>query len=154
MSTIANKYFVKQGLESYADFTTKWVGLTILGCDKIGAQGKAKNIYTRSHINSNTEDVHIPDVVYFENPDVNINFLIRDLDDHSIDVRAVHNSFITYMTTHQVTIKSLYENLSADFVCLAEYKPTQEATGRVAGHNYILGTLPMHRVTAPITATS
>ena len=42
--TIPNKYYVKQGSEVYTDFTTKWVGLTILKLDNFDKKGKAKNI--------------------------------------------------------------------------------------------------------------
>ena len=42
----------------------------------------------------------------------------------------------------------------ADFVCLAEYKPTLVNVKRTVGSNYITGTITMHRVTANNTVTS
>ena len=145
--TIPNKYYVKQGEEPYTDFTTKWEGLTILKLDNFDKRGKAKNIYTLSWINSNTEDVYIPDTVYFENPDINISFKIDDFTDHNVDVSAVHDSFIDYMSTHEVMIKSMYLNKEAAFVHLDEYSPTIRKITRAKGENYILGTLNMHRIT-------
>lgn len=152
MSTIPNKYFIKQGTESFQDITTKWVGLTLLKIDSLSKRGKAKNIYVGSWINSNTEDVFVPDTVCFENPDIDFSFIVRDFDDHSINVQNVHDSFIDYMMNHKVTIKSLYENKSADFVCQSDYKPTDMRLKRSLGQNYILGTITMHRVTSTTTA--
>ena len=152
--TIKNKYLIKQGTESYQDFTTKWVGLTLLKIDNFNKDGKAKNIYTQSWINSNNEDVYVPNTVYFEQPDVDFTFIIRDSDNHSIDVQTVHNSFITYMRTHKVTIKSLYAMKEADFVCLSDYKPTITNVKRALGQNYIMGTITMHRVTSSTIITS
>lgn len=155
MSTIANKYFVKDSVNTtYTDITTKFVGLTLLKVDSFSKQGKAKNIFTQSWINSANEDVYIPDTVYFEQPDVDITFCVKDFDNHNIDVQAVHDSFISYMTTNKVTIKSLYEMKSADLVCLAEYKPTLTHLKRVKGQNYIIGTLTMHKVTNSMAVTS
>src|SRR5574344_2521419 len=149
MSTIPNRYFVKDSVNTtYVDITTKFVGLTLLIVDNFNKKGKAKNIYTQSWVNSNTEDVYIPDTVYFEQPDIDFTFIVRDSDNHSVDVQSVHDSFIEYMTTHKVTIKSLYAMKEADFVCLAEYKPTLVNVKRVVGSNYITGTITMHRVTA------
>lgn len=154
MSTIANKYFIKQGADAYADFTTKWVGLTILKIDDFLKKGKAKNIYTASWVNSSTEDVNVPDVVYFEQPDMTLTFKVSDFDNHAVDVNALHDDFITYMTTHRVTIKSLYAHKEADFVCLADYVPTTVHLQRTIGQNYILGTITMHRVSPPVTTLS
>ena len=154
MSTIANKYYIKKGTDSYADFTTKWVGLTLLTIDDFNTKGAAKNIYTADWINSNTEDVYIPDIVCFKQPDINFTFIVKDFDSHSVNVQSVHDSFIDYMTTNKVTIKSLYSMKEASFVCLTEYKPTTVHVKRVAGQNYIIGTITMHRVTANNTVAS
>ena len=145
---ISNVYYVKQGADAYQDFTKKWVGLTILKLDGFNKKGKAKNIYIRSWINSSTDDVHIPDVVCFENPDVDISFRVDDFESHSVDVQSVHDNFIDYMTTYKVTIKTLFLDKEATFVNNAGYEPTTIALKRSAGCNYILGTLTMRRVTA------
>lgn len=155
MSTIADRYFVKDSVNTtYVDITTKFVGLTLLIVDDFNKKGKAKNIYHQSWTNSNEEDVNIPDTVYFEQPDIDFTFIVRDSDNHSVDVQSVHDAFIDYMTTHRITIKSLYVGKEADFICLVEYKPTRTHVKRLAGNNYITGTLPMHRVTANNTVTS
>ena len=86
---ISNVYYVKQGTDTYQDFTTKWVGLTILKLDGFNKKGKSKNIYTRSWINSSTDDVYMPDVVYFDNPDVAISFRVDDFESHSVNVQSV-----------------------------------------------------------------
>ena len=144
---IADVYYVKQGTDAYQDFTTKWVGLTILKMDGFNKKGKAKNIYTRSWINSANDDVYVPDVVYFESPDMSISFMVNDFDNHSVNVEAVHDSFIDYMTTHKVIIKTLFLDKEATFICNAEQDSTAKQLKRAAGNNYILGTLTMHRVT-------
>ena len=54
---ISDVYYVKQGTDAYQDFTTKRVGLTIPKMDGFNKKGKAKNIYTRSWINSANDDV-------------------------------------------------------------------------------------------------
>ena len=59
----------------------------------------------------------------------------------------MHDSFIDYMTTHKVMIKTLFLDKEATFICNAEYEPTTIALKRSVGNNYILGTLTMHRVT-------
>lgn len=144
-----NLYFVKDSVNTtYVDITTKFVGLNLLKIDDFNKRGKAKNIYNQSWINGNDEDVYIPDTVYFEQPDIDFTFIVRDSDNYSVDVQSVHDSFIDYMTTHKVTIKSLYANREADFICLNEYKPTLTHIKRTVGKNYITGTLTMHRVTA------
>lgn len=149
--TISDKYFVKQGTDAFQDFTVKFNGLTILKIDNFDKKGKAKNIYTQSWVNSSSEDVFVPDVVYFEQPDLDITFMVTDSYNTAIDVQSVHDSFIDYMTTHKVTIKSLYAMKQADFVCLTEYKPTLTKVKRTAGNNYITGTITMHRVTPNTT---
>lgn len=154
MATISNKYFVKQGTDAYQDFTTKWVGLTILQIDSLTKRGAPKNIYTGSWINSSQEDVYVPDVVCFDQPDVDVTFMVTDSDNHNVNVQNVHDSFIDYMTTHKTTIKSLYEDKEASFVCLKEYKPSTTKLKRPAGGNYILGTLPLHRVTNSTNVTT
>ena len=76
--TISDKYFVKQGTDAFQDFTVKFNGLTILKIDNFDKKGKAKNIYTQSWVNSSSEDVFVPDVVYFEQPDLDITFMVTD----------------------------------------------------------------------------
>lgn len=146
MLTIANKYFIKKGVETFADITTKFSGVTILKIDKFLARGKAKNIYTQSWINSNTEDVHVPDIVFFENTDINITFIVR-----GNSAITVHDTFIDYLTKNKTTIKSLHVNKQSDFVCLTEYEPTLVHLGRTNEDNYIMGTITLHRVTETST---
>ena len=153
MTTIPNKYFVKTGTDAYQDITTKFVGVTLLKIDSFNKKGKSKNIYTASRVSSNKEDIYVPDVVVFEQPDIDFTFIVRDFGNVGIDVEAVHESFIEYMTTHKVTIKSLYVGQESEFVCLSDYKPTNEVLHRTAGCNYILGTLTMHRVDANRSVT-
>ena len=148
MATIANRYFIKKGVEAFADITTKFSGVTILKIDNFLARGKAKNIYTQSWINSNTEDVYVPDTVFFENTDVNITFIVR-----GNSAITVHDTFIDYLTKNKTTIKSLYVNKQSDFVCLTEYEPTLTHLGRTNDDNYIMGTITLHRVTEISTPT-
>lgn len=157
MGTIANKYYIKKGTDSYADFTTKWVGLTLLSIDSFNMQGAAKNIYIGDWINSNTEDVYVPDTVCFTNPDINFNFMVTDFGtsgNSAVDVQSIHDDFISYMMSNKVTIKSLYSMKEASFICNKDYKPTQERLKRTVGQNYIIGTITMHRVTAASDVSS
>lgn len=147
MSSLAGKYFIKQGTESYQDVCVKWEGLEFLKIDDFLKQGKAKNIYIASWNNSNIEDVFIPDVVCFENPDISFTFRVSDYNNHNIDVSVIHDDFINYIRTHKVTIYSKYDNKEADFVCQESYEPTSKHLKRQAGQNYILGTITLHRVT-------
>lgn len=144
-NNLSGKYYIKKGTDALEDMTTKWNGLTILKIEDFLSKGKPKNIYTQSWINSNEEDVYIPDEVFFENTDVSITFIVRDKDS-AIDVVTTHNSFIDYVTKNRVTIKSMYINKSADFVCLDDYKPTTTMLQRGSGNNYIMGTIKLHRV--------
>lgn len=155
MSKIANKYFIKDSVNTtYVDITTKYQGLTLLKIDDLDKEGKAKNIFHQSWLNSSNEDVFIPAVVYFEQPDIDFTFIVKDSDNPNINVQSVHDAFIKYMRTTKVTIKSLYDDKEADFICIDDYAPTKKHIKRKPGHNYILGTLPMHRVTNTTDVTS
>jgi hypothetical protein len=140
--------------EDYQTFASRWNGLEILKIDNFDKRGKAKNISTQSWVNSDKEDVHIPDIVYFEQPDIDITFYINDFYDHSVNVEAVHLSFIDYMTTHKYAIKSLYAGSESDFVCVKDYAPTTERLHRSAGQNVVMGTITVHRIKNNLTVLS
>lgn len=146
METGINTYFIKTGAEAYTDVTTKWPGLLVLKIDKLAAQGKAKNIYTGDWVNSNTLDVHVPDIVCFEANEIELSFIVWDAHDHTIDVTRTHEDFISYITTHKVDIWSKYLGVENSFVCVAEYEPTTVHVSRSPGANYILGTIPLQKV--------
>ena len=146
METGINTYFIKTGTEAYADVTVKWPGLHFLKIDKLAAQGKPKNIYTADWVNSNTLDVYVPDIVCFESNEIELSFIIWDAHDHTVDVPRTHEDFISYMTTHKVDIWSKYLGVENSFVCMSEYEPTTVHVSFAPGANYILGTLPFHKV--------
>lgn len=149
MASITGRYFAKiSGTGEFADLTSTFPGLTILSMDYFGKSGKAKNIYTASWVNSQEEDVNIPDTVYYDNPDINISFIVRDSTETYVDVLSVHDSFISFIKGNRVTLKSLYSMRMADFVCLEEYAPTSAKLGRAQGYNFMTGTIKMHRVGA------
>lgn len=59
-NSLSNKYFVKTGTDAYADFTTKFNGVSILSVTGLNAQGAPVNIFTQRWVNSDSADVYIP----------------------------------------------------------------------------------------------
>lgn len=153
MGIIGGKYFVKKGTDAYLDFCIKWAGLTIASITGLDGQGKPKNIYRQSWINSGTDDVYIPDTVYYETPEITISFIIRDMDD-DISVKAVHDSFISYMTSNKVTIKSLYNMKEISCICEKEYTPTDSKYSDIPKRSWVNGTITLQAVSKPVTVNS
>lgn len=146
MSTVKGNYFVKKQNEEYQDFEDKFKGVTVFAIDKLGAIGKPKNITIQEWVNSNRLDVYVPDVVTFESTDADLSFYVWDFEDKTIDVKAVHDTFINYMMTNAVFIKSKFLNVENQFICIKEYTPTEVVLQQGAGSNYILGTLTLRKV--------
>ena len=153
MGIISGKYFVKKGTDAYADFCTKWAGLTIASITGLDGQGKPKNIYRQAWVNSDTDDVYIPDTVYYETPVITISFIIRDMND-DISVKAVHDDFISYMTSNKVTIKSLYSMKEVSCICEKEYSPTDSRYSPINKRSWVNGTLTLQAVSKPVTVNS
>lgn len=151
--TLLNKYFVKKGTDAYADIMTKFNGVDILSVKGLNAQGAPMNIFTQRWVNSNAADVYVPDTVYFDTNDVEISFIVWNKYDASVDVEAVHDSFIKYMTSNKITLKSLYNNLACELVCQDAYEPTLVVLKR-SGLNYITGTLKLAKVNISQVAAS
>lgn len=146
MKTGVDTYYVKSGSEPYADFTTKWPGLAVLKMENFMGHGEPKGIFMQEWVDSDEADVIIPENLYFKTTDVELTFIIRDFYDPKIDVLLTHESFINFMTTKKVNIKSLYVNMENTFVCMKEYKPTNVVVNRGSGSNYIMGTLTLTKV--------
>lgn len=178
---IEDSYLVKKGSDSYATIASLFNGVRILKIDGYLAKGKPINIYTAQWINSQTEDciVTLKDsqtnapIVIRENVDLDITFIVSDRyftpsqQTPTMDVRATHDSFVDYMTTGELMLKSLYVNKEVRCICLKEYKPTTTKLKRAInasynggqntitfGQNYIMGTISLHTLTSPNTPAS
>lgn len=162
MNALTDKYQIKNTANgSYDDVQSLFDGLCILKIDGLLDRGKPVNIYTAQWIDSQTEDflitktVNNAPVVIRENVDIEVTFIIR-AKYHSnyggnnfagVDVKALHESFINYMTGSDVWVKSLYANKAVHCVCLKEYKPTTVKLHRGDG-SYIMGTITLHTLSA------
>lgn len=149
-----NIYYVKSGSDDYADVTTKWEGLYFLQVEGLTDRGAPKNIGVQEWVNSNKLDVYIPDTVYYATNEVKITFIVRDVYNHSINVRATHDAFISYMTSRKVSIKSLYDKLENEIVCQSSYEPTTILLSRPAGQNAMVGTLTLKKINSTNTEVS
>lgn len=157
---LKDKYFVKKSANGeWSDLTTMFQGLKILKIDGYDELGKPVNIYTAQYIDNQEEDFIITQesqgspVVIRENVDLEITFIVSDkYATQHIDVRAQHDSFISYMTNSDVYIKSKYVNKEVRCVCLEGYKPTTERLQRGL-NSYITGTLKLHTLKSPVQST-
>ena len=163
MNGSTGKYFAKNSESgTFVDLTTSYNGLAILKVDGFLKKGRPVNIYTAQWIDSQAEDFLITTldsndnpIVVRENVDLEITFIIRQKyasGATAIDVQAVHDNFIGFMTNTDVWIKSAYMgNKYAHCVCLKEYKPTTVKLMR-GDNSYIMGTITLHTLDAPTTA--
>lgn len=154
---LKNKYFIKNTESgTFADVTTLFDGVRVLKVDGFLAKGKPVNIYTAQWINEQEEDflittlVNNTPVVIRENTDIEITFVVHaKYAASNIDVLAVHNAFIDYLTGSDVWIKSSYVgNEYVHCVCLKEYKPTMVKLNR-GNSSWITGTISLHALDAP-----
>ena len=149
---LSGKYYVrKTSSGSWSDVTTRFDGLRFLKVDGFLSQGKPVNIYTAQWIDSQTEDYMVTaSSVIRENADIEITFIVgQKYATNTIDVRAKHNEFITFMTGSDIWIKSAYVgDMVAHCVCLNEYKPTTVKLQR-GNASYIIGTLTLHCLAKP-----
>lgn len=143
---------------TFANIETMFDGLRILKLDGLLAKGKAVNIYTAQWIGSQSEDFMITTrdnnnnpVVIRENVDLTVTFIISHrYANGAMDVLSTHDSFIEYMTSGDLWIKSSYTgNKYVHCVCLNEYKPTTVRLQREDA--YVLGTITLHCLDAPIS---
>lgn len=149
---ITNKYFVKRGSQQFAPISQLFAGVRILKFDGFTSIGEAKNIYTESWVNSQTEDCMVTtketvqgdvvDVVIRNNVDLEMTFIVGEKYG-AVDVRNAHDAFIAYMTDGELYVRSEYVDRTMRCVCLKEYKPTTVRLQR-GGNSYIIGTITLH----------
>ena len=114
--------------------------------------GAPKNIHYQEWVNTGRADVNIPQNdlgnidVKFETTDVKISFLISDFNNHSVDVKSVHNSLKNIMLKNVVRIRSTYSGATNEVVCLGGYEPSAVVVSRPAGANYIQGVFTMKKL--------
>lgn len=157
---LRNKYFAKNTANgTFVDLTTTFNGLRVLKVDGMLAKGQAVNIYNEQWVNSQEEDFMITTrdeygnpIVVRENVDIDITFAVKQKyasGNTAIDVKQVHDAFISYMTNSDVWIKSAYVNNEyVHCVCLKGYKPTIAKLQR-GDNSFIMGTLTLHTLDAP-----
>lgn len=144
-TNIANKYYVKRGSQQFATISSLFGGVRILKIEGMTGVGSAKNIYTASWVDSQTEDYMVAgDSVVRENVDLDITFIVGNKYG-ATNVREQHDAFIAYMTDGELYIKSDYTGRTLRCVSLKDYKPTTVHIKREGnGNDYIIGTISMH----------
>jgi hypothetical protein len=147
MADIATKYYVRRGDQQFATIASLFGGVRILKIGGMTGVGSAKNIYTASWVDSQTEDYMVAgDSVVRENVDLDITFIVSNKYG-ATDVRQRHDAFIAYMTDGELYLKSDYTGRTMRCVCLKDYKPTTEHLKRAGSTNdYIIGTLSLHTI--------
>jgi hypothetical protein len=145
MADIATKYYVRRGDQEFATIASLFGGVRILKIGGMTGVGSAKNIYTASWVDSQTEDYMVAgDSVVRENVDLDITFIVGNKYG-ATNVREQHDAFIAYMTDGELYIKSDYTGRTLRCVSLKDYKPTTVHIKREGSSNdYIIGTISMH----------
>lgn len=149
-TSLKEKYYVRKEGADLVDVTELFDGLRILKVDGFLSQGKPVNIYNAQWINSQKEDIIIPEIdgekkVIKENPDIEITFIVgtRYSQQEDFDAMLVHDAFIRYMTGGDLWISSEYvSGKMVHCVCLDEYKPTTVKLQRK--ESWVMGTLKLH----------
>lgn len=157
-----NRYFVRSDSAGggWRDVATTWKGCHILKVDGFEGRGKPLNVYTEQWINSQQEDCLVAlqetsggatrDVVIRANVDLQVTFIVsKKYTNALIDVRQQHDSFVDFMTSGVIYIKSKYTEKEVKAVCLSEYKPTTEKLKRGLNNSYIIGTITLHTLDIP-----
>jgi len=144
MADIATKYYVRRGNQEFATIASLFGGVRILKIEGMTGVGSAKNIYTASWVDSQSEDyMVVGDSVVRENVDINITFIVSNKYG-AVDVRQQHDAFVAYMTDGELYLKSDYIGRTLLCVCLKDYKPTTEHLKRTGNNDYIIGTITLH----------
>ena len=152
MAISSGRYFFSTEEGGEYDFTTVFAGLEIQSIEGLESVGAPKIIHYQEWVNTGRADVNIPknDLgnidVKFETTDDKIAFLISDFNNHSVDVKSVHNSLKNIMLKNVVRIRSTYSGATNEVVCLGGYEPSAVVVSRPAGTNYIQGVFTMKKL--------
>ena len=155
------KYYIKKSLtDEWEDISEKFMGVKILTLDGFNEKGESVNVYSEQWVGSQDEDFLVTtqdwqgnDVIVRKNIDLSLTFICGSRYGAS-DTQNVHDDFIDFVTKHgDFYIKSNYMNKEAHVVCLKSYKPTTQKLHRGITNSYIMGTLELHSLTSPNTAT-
>ena len=160
MNSSSGRYFIKntEGGQ-FQDITAMFDGVAVLRCEGMLEKGKPVNIYTAQWVNSQSEDFLITTldgnnnpIVIRENVDIELSFIVREkYANNAIDVQTVHDNFVDYVTGSDVWIKSAYlGNKYVHCVCLKEYKPSLIKLQRGGDKSYMMGTITLHCLDAPL----
>lgn len=157
-SDLKEIYYVrKTGDEVFHDITELFHGVRVLKMDGFLTRGKPINIFTQQWVGEQEEDFLITKddgndtpVVVRENVDIELTFIVkRKYAPHNIDVQAVHDEFIDYMTGSDIWLGTEYMGgKCVHCVCLKEYAPTVAKLCR-GDDSWIMGTLTLHALDSP-----
>ena len=149
-SDLRGVYYVKKATDiGFVDVCLRFQGVRILSVTGVAAKGKAVNVYNAQWMESQQEDFMITTnngVIIRENVDIEVTFIVHNrYAITNIDVKTVHDSFVNYMTSTDLWIKTAYQNnVIAHCVALEGYEPTTMKLQRDNDANYALGTIKLH----------
>lgn len=149
-SDLRGVYYVKKATDiGFVDVCLRFQGVRILSVTGVAAKGKAVNVYNAQWMESQQEDFMITTnngVIIRENVDIEVTFIVHNrYAITNIDVKTVHDSFVNYMTSTDLWIKTAYQNnVIAHCVALEGYEPTTMKLQRDSDANYALGTIKLH----------
>lgn len=156
-NTLKGKYLLKNTPNgTFTDVTTLFNGVRILSVQGMGQLGKAKNVFREDWVYEDAEtfDIVMQDStdtkrIIRENVDVKVTFAVRQkYASSSINVQTVHDNFVSYMTSTDVWIKSLYTGKTVHCVCEDGYEPTMLKLQR-GNNSFAMGTITLHCLDKP-----
>ena len=159
MNNSSGRYYIKTTANgSWSDITSQFQGVAILKMEGLLSKGKAVNVYTAQWIDEQdedflitTEDENENKVIIRENVDIDVTFIVmgKYASGGTCDVQAVHDSFVSAMTSSDIWLRSSYVgNKFVHCVCLKEYKPTTISLQR-GTKSFMMGTITLHTLDAP-----
>lgn len=149
-SDLIGAYYIKNTQNgNFQDITTLFDGVRVLEVKGVAAKGKAINVYNAQWMDSQTEDFMITTnngIIIRENVDIEVTFLVHQkYAQDDIDVKTQHDSFVNYLTSKDVWIRTAYQNnVIAHCVNIDGYEPTTMKLKRDSNANYALGTIKLH----------
>ena len=145
---LKNKYFIKSSLTSdFVDVTSVFDGVNILAVEGLDSLGKALNVYYEQWIDGNTDFMITSNngQIVRENVDIKVVFIVGQRyanNTVNFDTQAKYNSFIHYMTSTDVWVKSSYTDKQVHCVALEKIEPKTIKLHR-GNNSYILGEIQM-----------
>lgn len=149
---ITNKYRVKNTANgSFTDVTTLFDGVNVLAVEGLDAKGKALNVYCEQWQSGGVDFMITADngQIVREMVDIKVVFIVgQRYANATIDVQAVYDNFVNYMTNADVWVQSAYVNKQVHCVALEKVEPKTIKLHR-NGNSYILGEITLHTLEYP-----